>query len=64
MIDLFRDAPVYDEAFKKQYYLRGHMNPMGYLQTAKTVAAYIDYIIRKNPDDFREVGFIGTDLHG
>lgn len=64
VIDLFRDAPVYDEAFKKQYYLRGHMNPMGYLQTAKTVAAYIDYIIRKNPDDFREVGFIGTDLHG
>ena len=36
VIDLFRDAPVYDEAFKKQYYLRGHMNPMGYLQTAKT----------------------------
>ncbi len=26
--------------------------------------ACIDYIIRKNPDDFREVGFIGTDLHG
>lgn len=43
--------------------MRGHMNPAGYLLTAKMTAAYIDYIIRHNMRDFREVGFIGTDLH-
>lgn len=37
------------------------MNPMGYIFTAKIVMSYIDYIIRKNPEDFAQVGFIGTD---
>jgi hypothetical protein len=35
---------------------------MGYMLTAKIVDSYIDYIIRKNPDDFRRVAFIGTNL--
>ena len=39
------------------------MNPQGYLLTAKMTAAYIDYIIRHNMRDFKETGFIGTDLH-
>ena len=43
--------------------MRGHMTPAGYLLTAKMTAAYIDYIIRHNMQDFKEVGFIGTDLH-
>lgn len=63
VIDLFAYAPVYDEAFKKQYFMRGHMNPMGYLLSAKMIASYIDWIIRHNMEDFKEVGFIGTDLH-
>lgn len=42
----------------------GHLNPMGYALTAKMTASYIDYIIRHNTEDFKEVGFIGTDLHG
>lgn len=64
VIDLHRYAPVYDEAFKKDFYLRGHLNPMGYLLTAKMIASYIDFIIRHHMDDFKEVGFIGTSLHG
>ena len=31
----------------------------GYMLTAKIVDSYIDYIIRKNSDDFRRVAFIG-----
>ncbi len=62
VIDLNKYAPVYDEQFKNHFYLLGHMNPMGYILTAKMVASYIDYIIRNNPDDFRQVGFIGTDI--
>ena len=64
VIDLLKYAPTYDEKFKENFYLNGHMNPMGYDLTAKMVASYIDYIIRHNVDDFKEVGFIGTDLHG
>lgn len=64
VIDLLKYAPKYDEKFHENFFLLGHMNPMGYILTAKMVASYIDYIIRHNPEDFKEVGFIGTDLHG
>ena len=64
VLDLFNNAPVYNSQFKEKFYLRGHLNPAGYLLTAKMTAAYIDYIIRHNMKDFKEVGFIGTDLHG
>lgn len=64
VIDLLKYAPKYDEKFKENFYLLGHLNPMGYQLTAKMVASYIDYIIRHNMNDFKEVGFIGTNLHG
>ncbi len=60
VIDLREYAPKYDGEFKRNFYLAGHMNAAGYLLTARMVASYIDYIIRKNPEDFRQVGFIGT----
>lgn len=63
VIDLYEYGPVYDEEFRKKFYLGGHLNPMGYVFTAHIAASYIDYIIRKNFDDFKEVGYIGTDLH-
>lgn len=62
LIDLFEYAPVEDEEFMRKYWL-GHMNPMGYLLAARIIESYIDYIIRKNPEDFAQVGFIGTDLY-
>ncbi len=62
VVDLFRYAPVYDAAFKEKFYLYGHMNASGYILTANMVDSYIDYIVRHNPDDFRRVAYIGTDL--
>lgn len=62
LIDLFEYAPVYDKEFCDKYFL-GHMNPMGYVLSARMIESYIDYIIRKNPQDFNQVGFIGTDLY-
>jgi len=62
VINLYDYAPVYDEAFRRRFYLHGHLNPMGYVLTAQMTASYIDYIIRHNPDDFREVGFIGKNV--
>lgn len=59
VLDFRRYAPVYDEKFTQTFF-RGHMTPTGYLLTSKMVMSYIDWIIRNNPDDFAEVGLIGT----
>ncbi len=64
VLDFFEYAPAQDSDFSSKFYLLGHLNPMGYMLTAKMVTSYIDYIIRHNMNDFKEVGFIGTDLHG
>lgn len=63
VIDLWKYGPVYDAAFKFNFFLGGHMNPAGYLLTAQMTMSYIDWIIRNNPEDFAQVGFIGTPWH-
>ena len=63
VIDLREYSPVHDAAFFKYFMLGGHMNPAGYQLTAKMVMSYIDYIIRNNPEDFTQAGFIGTPWH-
>lgn len=63
VIDLFREAPAYDETFKEQNYLNGHMSAQGYLWTAWYLMDAIDAIIRAHPDDFRDVALIGTPWH-
>lgn len=63
VIDLFQYAPIYDDEFRRLFFLGNHMNAAGYLLTAKMIASYIDYIIRNHPEDFTQVGFIGTPHH-
>ncbi len=63
VIDFYNYAPVYDEEFRRNFFLGGHMNPAGYILTAKMVMSYIDYIVRHNPEDFSQVGFIGKTYH-
>ena len=63
VIDLYKYAPVYDAEFRRNFYLGGHMNPQGYLLTAKMVMSYIDWIVRNNMEDFSQVGFIGKGVH-
>lgn len=60
VIDLAKYGPIQDEEYRRNFYLGGHLNPAGYLLTSRMIAAYIDYIIRHNPEDFAQVGFIGT----
>lgn len=60
VIDLYNYAPVYDASFRDKFFLGGHMNACGYILTAKMVASYIDYIIRHNMEDFKQIGFVGT----
>lgn len=60
VIDLNEYAPIYDESFKEKFFLSGHLNAAGYLFTAKMIMSYIDYIIRHNMQDFKQVSLIGT----
>ena len=63
VIDIFKYGPLQDEEFKRNFKLGGHLNPMGYMLASKIVMSYIDYIIRQNPEDFAQVGFIGKPMH-
>ncbi|MBQ9113236.1 MAG: SGNH/GDSL hydrolase family protein [Clostridia bacterium] len=60
VIDLYKYGPIYDSEFRRHFHMGGHMSPTGYVLTAKMIASYIDYIIRNDPEDFKQVGFIGT----
>ena len=60
VMDFYTYGYAFDQEFKASFCMGGHLNPCGYLLTARMVASYIDYIIRHNMDDFKEVGFIGT----
>jgi len=62
LIDLFTYGPEYNEEFREKYFL-GHMTATGYIVSARMIESYIDYIVRKNPEDFNQVGFIGTELY-
>ncbi|MBR3803979.1 MAG: SGNH/GDSL hydrolase family protein [Clostridia bacterium] len=63
VIDLYNYAPVYDAEFMKRFYLNGHMNPSGYIFTAELIDSYIDYIVRKNYEDFKTAGLIGSGIN-
>ena len=62
VIDLYEYGPLFDDDFGEKYFLHGHMNPMGYMFMANLIDSYIDYIIRTNLDDFKNVAFIGTNI--
>ena len=63
VIDLCTWLPPYTKEFDELYSLNGHLNPMGYVFTAKVIASYMDYIIRHNMTAFRQVAFIGTPMY-
>ncbi len=62
VIDLFAHAPVHDQEFYDAFYLHGHLTPTGYRLTAEQVASYMDYLIRHNYNDFKNVGFINSEV--
>lgn len=63
VLDFRKYAVEYDDDFKKLFFLGTHMNAAGYLLTSKLVISYIDYIIRHNMEDFKQIGFVGTPYH-
>ena len=63
VVDIRKYAPEYDEKFRKNFFLGGHLNSAGYRFTALMVESYIDYIIRNNFEDFSQIGFVGTEFY-
>lgn len=61
VIDLCKYGPDYNADFRRDFFLNGHMNPMGYLLSARLIISYMDYIIRHNMEDFKWVGLMGVD---
>ena len=59
VIDLNRHAPRHDAAFRRNFYMGGHLNAAGYQITAWQTMTYIDWIIRNNPEDFTQIAFVG-----
>ena len=62
VIDLYKYGPVYDEEFGENLWMFGHLNPMGYIVTARLIDSYIDYIVRHNPKDFETIGFVTKNI--
>lgn len=60
VLDFRKYAPDYNKEFQQRFFLGGHLSPAGYRLTALMTESYIDYIIRNNMEDFKQVGFIGT----
>ena len=60
-LDLFTYDVAYDATFQQTYFNGFHENALGYLRTAWVISSYVDWYIRHNYEEFREVGFIGTD---
>ena len=62
VMDFQKYGPTCDAEFKEKFFLTNHLNPCGYILTAKMVMSYMDYIIRHNMDDFRRVALIGQNM--
>jgi len=49
--------------FANKYIVGSHLNALGYKEIANVVITYIDWIIRNNISDFKDIQFIGTDRY-
>lgn len=65
VLDIYTYSESFDnpDEYKKHFYSGGHRNAVGYKRTAMEYATYISWIIYNNPDDFRNVQYIGTDYN-
>ena len=61
VIDLYKYAPDFDADFRQAFFLNGHMNPMGYRFISMLVVSYMDYIMRHNAGEFKNIGLMGVD---
>ena len=58
------DMEAYAPPLESWEYTQGHGNTMGYLNYSYQISSYVDFLIRKNPSEFKYVQFIGTEYDG
>lgn len=63
VIDLYEHDEIHNKEYSKKYNCGGHLSAIGYYHIAEQFWTYIDYIIRNNIDDFKQVGFIGKGIY-
>ena len=63
VLDMRKYLPFHDEFYRQNFYLGGHLNAIGYQLFSRAIMSYIDYYIRKFPEDFSQIGFVGTEWH-
>lgn len=56
------DLTRYGHTYKNSQYAAGHLTAYGYWRFAKDLVAYIGYIMREKPAEFRFIQYIGTDM--
>ena len=62
LVDLYTyGTALYNSGFLYQQKRGGHYNAIGYFICAMIISTYIDWIMKKNPNEFREIEFIGLD---
>ena len=61
LIDIYTYAPSFTGAWNDRYRLGYHHNAAGYQWEAWMYMTYIDWIVRNNFEDFKQVAFIGTE---
>ncbi|MBQ8641653.1 MAG: SGNH/GDSL hydrolase family protein [Clostridia bacterium] len=59
VMDFARCAPRHTKEFERHFYMGGHLNAAGYQLTAWQVMTYIDWLIRRYPEDFTQIAFVG-----
>ena len=64
VLDIYTYSESFDnpDEYKKHFYSGGHRNAAGYKRTAMEYATYISWLIEKNPSDFKNIQFIGTNM--
>ena len=63
VIDLRKYLSTFLEEGCEKYFLGGHMSPMGYAYMATVISTYMDWVIQKYPDDFKQIPFLGKGVH-
>lgn len=61
LIDLARYSVSFSGTWSDRYSLGGHKNAAGYQYMAYVMNTYIDWIIRNNWEDFKDIALVGTE---
>lgn len=61
LIDLARYSVSFSGTWSDRYRLGGHKNAAGYQYMAYVMNTYIDWIIRNNWEDFKDIALVGTE---